>query len=139
MSMALVDKRLFVCLVRQRSLLEKSRVGSKAHCTAILFAFYISLLLRHDIYHRVRGLGIYFHGMRLLKSDHMPRIFDHCQLHAITKTEIRDFVLTTETDSLYFPFHPARTKPTWDENAIVLRQAFQRLSIMLKCLAIDPL
>ena len=109
---------------RFRTLFQLAGIFSQAHGASQLHHI---LLLRHQIDHRVLGLGIKFHGIRIGIAKHMPRIFHHSQLHPQADAQKWDFLLARIPDRLNFPLYAALSKAAGDQNAVGVPEDFRHV------------
>ena len=84
-------------------------------------------MFRHQVDHRVLGLRVEFHGICIGIAEHMPRIFDHSQLHSQADPQKRDFLFARIPDRLNFPLYAALSKAAGDQNAIGIPKDFRHI------------
>src|SRR5918998_346364 len=117
--MAFLDQFLAVDLGSQSVRLDLAGVMPEAHGTAHLYAN----LVGHDVYQRVRTLGIELCRVRFVEADHVPGELDYRDLHSQAESEVRGTRLPRVTGRLYLPLRPAVAEPRQDQNAVRPAQA----------------
>src|SRR5918998_1782722 len=117
--MAFLDQFLAVDLGSQSVRLDLAGVMPEAHGTAHLYAN----LVGHDVYQRVRTLGIELCRVRFVEADHVPGELDYRDLHSQAESEVRGTRLPRVTGRLYLPLRPAVAEPRQDQNSVRPTQA----------------
>ncbi len=74
--------------------------------------------------HRVNAILVVFSRIGMRQTGKMARNIDHCRLHAITNTEIRNIVFAGIFRCEDFSFKAAIAETTRHENGIDIAQAF---------------
>ena len=115
MTMALVNHRLSIALLQQRTGHHLARIATKAHCAALVDG---RILIRHKVDHLMRAVLVKLTGIRSKKSGNVARELDHRNLHTKAKTKVGNFVFARIFRGLNHTLYPAHAKATWEYNAI---------------------
>src|SRR3989344_176280 len=131
----------FICLVcfKGNSLWFKySRPSAEPHGTAEFAILYLVSLVCHDIYDRMFGALIYFCRVGTFETENGPCVFDNCQLHTVTESEVRNLVLSDKFYRADDTFHSRDTKPAGYNDSVVTFELTSFTSATFIFFGIDP-
>src|SRR6185369_7782701 len=127
-----------ICFVSNRPGKNFRFVMPQTHSRSEIFLSEILFLFGHYIHDRMPGLFIDFDGMSFRESDDISRVFDHCQLHAITQSEIRNLFFSAVSDSLYNTLYSPASEAARNYDAVKINQCLEFLLITLEFGTIHP-
>ena len=119
MAMTLLNQLFFIRGARHSPLLEIAGVGAEAHRAAVFIVGEMFFLLQHHINHRVGGTLLNLGRVRILQSEHVARIFNHHELHAIAEAEIGNLLFARELYRFNLPLDAAFAEAAGDDDAVI--------------------
>ena len=133
-AVALVDHGLVVGRAGTGRVVELHRVGAEAHRPAHLVDL---LLLRQQVDHRERRLGVELGGVGAVHADDVAREVDHGELHPEADTEERDLALARDPRRVDLALDAANAEAAGDQDAVGLLQQLATL-LVVERLGVDP-
>ena len=133
-AVALVDDGLVVGVARPRPLRDLDRLRAEPHRAAEILDL---LLLREQVDHRVRRLGIHLGRVGALEPDDVPRELGDGDVHAEADAEVRDPALARDPAGEDLALPAARAEAAGDEDAVDLLEQLGRL-LVGHVLGVDP-
>src|SRR3989344_5354146 len=103
---------------------EDARIRAKAHRAAVIFPRELLLLVRKNVYDRMRRFLVYFRRIRVLESRGVPRVFNDQHVEAVAEPEVRDFILARELRRLYLSLDTRLAESAGNDDTVVLGERF---------------
>ena len=110
------------------------RLGAEAHRAAEVLDL---LLLREQVDHRVRRLGVHLRRVRAVEPDHVARELRDGDVHAEADAEVRDRVLAGDPAGEDLPLPAARAEPAGNQDPVHCLELMERL-LERHALGVDP-
>ena len=132
---ALVDDGLVVDVAGPRALGELDRLRAEPHRAAEILDL---LLLREQVDHRVRRLGVHLGRVGAVEAGDVARELGDGDVHAEADAEVRDPALARDLAGEDLPLPAARAEAARHEHAVDLLEQLGRL-LVGHVLGVDPL
>src|SRR3989344_1649620 len=112
----------FVSFMSESSPLQYGGVGTETHSASEFIIFYLLFLVRHHIYYGISSFFIYFSSISPFEPYNVSRVLDNRHLHAITETQIWDFIFAYKFYDFYFPFNASSSETARNEHTAIFFQ-----------------
>ena len=119
MAVALLYQFFLVCGASERALFKVRRIRAEAHGAAVFVIGEMLFLLEHDVHHWTFGILLYLGRVRILQLQHIARVLDDHELHAVAEAEVRDLVFARELYRLYLPLDTGLAEAAGDDDALI--------------------
>ncbi|SCH06300.1 Uncharacterised protein [uncultured Clostridium sp.] len=127
MAMTLMNGLLAVQLVSLCILIQNTRIRTKPQGTADILD---SILIRHQMNHRMRGIGIQLHTVGVLISDDMAGKLHNGHLHTQAQPQERNIIFTGIADGADLTLDTAIAEAARHQNTVHIGQILRRIGVV---------